>query len=153
MFYFRFFKHLSVHGDRMRFDLAHAGREERKCQDLMSQAQYHVARARRVDEEERALRRKQEEERENFRQKQRELMAKAAEERKLREEAMLVKRKEYVEKTKNALLFAEMPSEKSAKKGGRHRREDASGDEENEEPRQRKGKGSGGKGRRYDINF
>lgn len=66
----RFFKYLSVHGDRMRYDLAQAAKEERKCQDLLSQAQYHVARARRVDEEERALRRKQEEEREAFRLRQ-----------------------------------------------------------------------------------
>jgi hypothetical protein len=37
--------------------------EARRCQDLLSQAQYHVARARRLDEEEKMLRRKQEEER------------------------------------------------------------------------------------------
>jgi RNA polymerase-associated protein CTR9 len=54
----------------MRYDVTLAGLEARQCQDLLSQAQYHVARARRVDEEERQLRRKQEEEREAFRLKQ-----------------------------------------------------------------------------------
>ncbi len=42
----------------------------RQCSDLLSQAQYHVARARKIDEEERELRKKQEEERDALRQKQ-----------------------------------------------------------------------------------
>lgn len=54
----------------MRYDVNVAGLEARQCQDLLSQAQYHVARARRLDEEEKQLRRKQEEERESFRLKQ-----------------------------------------------------------------------------------
>lgn len=54
----------------MRYDVNVAGLEARQCQDLLSQAQYHVARARRLDEEEKLLRRKQEEERESFRLKQ-----------------------------------------------------------------------------------
>lgn len=54
----------------MRYDVTLAGLEARQCQDLLSQAQYHVARARKVDEEEKQLRRKQEEEREAFRLKQ-----------------------------------------------------------------------------------
>ena len=36
----------------MKYDLARAAIEARKCQDLLSQAQYHVARARKIDEEE-----------------------------------------------------------------------------------------------------
>lgn len=40
--------------------------EARRCQDLLSQAQYHVARARRLDEEEKSLRKKQQEERYDF---------------------------------------------------------------------------------------
>lgn len=43
----------------MKYDLARAAIEARQCQDLLSQAQYHVARARKIDEEERALRKKQ----------------------------------------------------------------------------------------------
>lgn len=54
----------------MRYDITLAGLEARQCQDLLSQAQYHVARARRVDEEERFLRRKQEDERTAFKLRQ-----------------------------------------------------------------------------------
>lgn len=66
----RYFTFLAVHGDRMRYDVSLADCEAKQCQDLLSQAQYHVARARKVDEEEKQLRKKQEEEREIFRQKQ-----------------------------------------------------------------------------------
>lgn len=66
----KYFQYLSVNGDRTKYDLHHASAEAKQCQDLLSQAQYHVARARKVDEEERNLRRKQEEEREAFRLKQ-----------------------------------------------------------------------------------
>jgi RNA polymerase-associated protein CTR9 len=60
----------------MKYDLARAAIEARQCQDLLSQAQYHVARARKIDEEERNLRRKQQEERERFKEKQLELQRK-----------------------------------------------------------------------------
>lgn len=66
----RYFQYLAVHGDRMRYDVSLADCEAKQCQDLLSQAQYHVARARKVDEEEKQLRKKQEEEREIFRQRQ-----------------------------------------------------------------------------------
>lgn len=68
----RYFTHLSQHGDRTRFDLAQSAAEARQCLDLLSQAQYHVARARKIDEEDRALRKKQEGEREAIRRKQQE---------------------------------------------------------------------------------
>ncbi|XP_021927029.1 RNA polymerase-associated protein CTR9 homolog isoform X3 [Zootermopsis nevadensis] len=120
----KYFNYLSVHGDRMRYDVTLAGLEARQCQDLLSQAQYHVARARRVDEEERQLRRKQEEEREAFRLKQMEEQKKLEEKKRLEIEELLKKRQEYREKTKNALLFGDMPSEKPTKKGaGRKRAE------------------------------
>lgn len=54
----------------MKFDLEQAAAEARQCSDLLSQAQYHVAKARKIDEQERELRRKQEEERDTLRQKQ-----------------------------------------------------------------------------------
>lgn len=54
----------------MRYDINLAGAEARQCQDLLSQAQYHVARARRVDEEEKKMRKKQEEERVAFKLRQ-----------------------------------------------------------------------------------
>ncbi|KAJ9588645.1 hypothetical protein L9F63_018058, partial [Diploptera punctata] len=91
----------------------------KKYEDLLSQAQYHVARARRVDEEERQLRRKQEEEREAFRMKQKEEQKKMEEKKRMEFEEMCKKRQEYREKTKNALLFGDMPSEKPKKGGGK----------------------------------
>lgn len=66
----RFFVYLSKEGDRMKFDLNFATHEARKCADYLSQAQHHVARARKVDEEEKQLRERQEKERESIRQKQ-----------------------------------------------------------------------------------
>lgn len=73
-FRYRYFSYLAEHGDRMQYDVTLAGMEARQCQDLLSQAQYHVARARRVDEEERLLRRKQEDERTAFKMRQLEEM-------------------------------------------------------------------------------
>lgn len=58
----------------MRYDVILAGLEAQQCHDLLSQAQYHVARARRIDEEERLLRRKQDEERTAFKLRQQEEM-------------------------------------------------------------------------------
>merc|ERR1712045_826190 len=66
----KYFQYLAVEGDKMKYDLARAAIEARQCQDLLSQAQYHVARARKIDEEERTLRKKQQEEREKFRKAQ-----------------------------------------------------------------------------------
>ncbi|KOX73587.1 RNA polymerase-associated protein CTR9 like protein, partial [Melipona quadrifasciata] len=114
----KYFQYLSTHKKRMG-QLAQA--EAKRCQDLLSQAQYHVARARRLDEEEKMLRRKQEEERQAFKMRQTEEQRKLEEMRRQKEEEMLQKRQEYVEKTKNALVFGEMPSEKPGRKGKRTR--------------------------------
>nr|XP_020461978.1 RNA polymerase-associated protein CTR9 homolog [Monopterus albus] len=116
----RYFSYLSKAGDKMRFDLALAASEARQCNDLLSQAQYHVARARKQDEEEKELRAKQEQERDLLRQQ----MLKEQEEKRNREaeeqKKLLEQRTLFVEKTKNLLMFAEgskeMPKEK--KKGG-----------------------------------
>ncbi len=51
----------------MKYDLARAAIEARQCQDLISQANYHKERAKKIDEEEQKLRRKQQEESERFR--------------------------------------------------------------------------------------
>lgn len=56
----KYFQFLGTQGEKMD-QLAET--EAKKCQDLLSQAQYHVARARRLDEEEKILRKRQEEER------------------------------------------------------------------------------------------
>lgn len=103
--FYRYFEYLSMHGDRMRYDVAMADLEAKQCQDLLSQAQYHVARARKMDNDEREMRRKQEEEREALRVKQIEEQNKALQRQEEQRKEMLLKRQEYREKTKNALLF------------------------------------------------
>uniref|UniRef100_A0A3P9HKF3 RNA polymerase-associated protein CTR9 homolog n=1 Tax=Oryzias latipes TaxID=8090 RepID=A0A3P9HKF3_ORYLA len=116
----RYFSYLSKTGDKMRFDLALAASEARQCSDLLSQAQYHVARARKQDEEEKELRAKQEQERDLLRQQllkqQEEKRNKEAEEQK----KLLEQRALFVEKTKNLLSFADVPKDvaKEKKKGG-----------------------------------
>lgn len=106
-----------MHGDKTRFNIDVAGIEANQCQDLLSQAQYHVARARRIDEEEKALKRKQEEERMAFKMRQEEERRRREELAKSSREQMLAKRQEYVEKTKNLVLTLEVPQEKERKKG------------------------------------
>ncbi|XP_018410914.1 PREDICTED: RNA polymerase-associated protein CTR9 homolog [Nanorana parkeri] len=115
----RYFNYLSKVGDKMRFDLALAASEARQCSDLLSQAQYHVARARKQDEEEKELRAKQEQERELLKQK----LLKQQEEKRLKGEEeqkkLLEQRAQYVEKTKNLLQFTgEMETSKEKKRGG-----------------------------------
>lgn len=58
-----------MNGDRLKYDLGAAAAEANQCRDLLSQAQYHVVRARKQDDEEKALRRKQDEERQALKQK------------------------------------------------------------------------------------
>lgn len=55
--------------------------------------------------------------------RQTEEQRKLEEMRRQKEEEMLQKRQEYVEKTKNALVFGEMPSEKPGRKGKKIRTE------------------------------
>lgn len=148
----RYFSHLSHHGDRMKYDLAQAAAEARQCQDLLSQAQYHVARARHLDEEERELRRKQEAERDALKQKQMEEKRRMDEEKRRQDEELMQKRTEYKEKTKNLLVFSEMPDEKSHRKKGRRREDnyvsDSSGEDENVEPKKKRKKDDdGGEGK------
>ncbi|XP_061884611.1 RNA polymerase-associated protein CTR9 homolog [Entelurus aequoreus] len=126
----RYFSYLSKAGDKMRFDLAHAASEARQCSDLLSQAQYHVARARKQDEEDKELRAKQEQERDLLRQQ----MLKEQEDRRNREaeeqKKLLEQRALFVEKTKNLLTFAEGSKEasKEKKKGGGGGRRKKGGD-------------------------
>lgn len=139
---FRYFTYLSVHGDKQRYNIALASIEANQCQDLLSQAQYHVSRARRIDEEERTLRTKQEQERAAFKQRQEQDRLLEVEKRRKAEEEMLAKREEFKEKTKNALLFSESMPEK--KKGpGRGRRDEYVSDSGSEGDGNREG-GEGG---------
>ena len=111
----KYFGYLKIYGDKTKFDLAWAVLEEQRCQDLLQQAQYHVVRARRMDDEEQEIRKKQEIEREALRQKTLEEQ-RAKEEEKLKQEKELIqKRQEYVEKTKNILIFEPVPEEKPKK--------------------------------------
>ncbi|XP_041472175.1 RNA polymerase-associated protein CTR9 homolog isoform X1 [Lytechinus variegatus] len=141
----RYFTYLSKSGDRMRFDLTQAGVEARQCADLLSQAQYHVQRARRQDEEERALRQKQEEEREALRQKHMEIQMAKRHEEEERMKALIEKRTEFIEKTKNILTLPDIveTKPKAGRKGRRGKNtgeiySEGSGSEEDEEPRQKK---------------
>ncbi|OXU31345.1 hypothetical protein TSAR_012690 [Trichomalopsis sarcophagae] len=112
----KYFQYLARREEKMK---QVAGKEARSCQDLLSQAQYHVARARRMDEEEKMLRKKHEEESQTLKMRQMEEQRKMEEMRRQKEEEMLQKRQEYVEKTKSALVFGEIPNEKSGKKGSK----------------------------------
>ncbi|KAK5873996.1 hypothetical protein PBY51_018987 [Eleginops maclovinus] len=151
----RYFSYLSKAGDKMRFDLALAASEARQCSDLLSQAQYHVARARKQDEEEKELRAKQEQERDILRQQ----MMKEQTDKRNKEvqdqKKLLEQRALYVEKTKNLLTFAEGSKEmaKEKKKGGGGRRKKGGdmdefvnddSDEEKELRRKKKRKGGSG---------
>ena len=105
----------------MKYDLARAAIEARQCQDLLSQAQYHVARARKIDEEEKSLRRKQQEEREKFRQRQLELQKLMEEEKRKKLEDSAKAREEYKEKMKRATEIEDIndvPATKSKCKTG-----------------------------------
>ncbi|KAM8894993.1 RNA polymerase-associated protein CTR9 homolog [Spinachia spinachia] len=150
----RYFSYLCKAGDKMRFDLALAASEARQCSDLLSQAQYHVARARKQDEEEKELRAKQEQERDILRQQikkeQTEKRNKEVEEQK----KLLEQRALYVEKTKNLLTFAEGSKEMSKEKkksGGRRKRggdmdEFVNDDSDDDLPLKKKKKKRGGSG-------
>lgn len=113
-----------MHGDKTRYNIALASIEANQCQDLLSQAQYHVSRARRIDEEERNLRTKQEFERAAFKKRQEEERQVEVERRRKAEEEMLAKREEFKEKTKGALLFSEPMPEAKKKGPGRGRRDE-----------------------------
>lgn len=130
----KYFTYLNVHGDKTRFNITVAGTEASQCQDLLSQAQYHVARARRIDEEDKSMRMKQEMERSAFKLKQEEERKRMEEERHRTMGEMMKKREEYKEKTKGAMII-EMPDE-GPKKRGRGRRDSIidSGDSDGPRP-------------------
>ncbi|XP_063697011.1 RNA polymerase-associated protein CTR9 homolog [Culicoides brevitarsis] len=118
----KYFTYLAQNGDKTRLNVNLAQAEANQCQDLLSQAQYHVARARRIDEQEKSLRQKQEEERREFKKRQEEERRRMEELRHKTKEEMLAKRQEYIEKTKNAILLATVVDEKPQK--GRKRRDE-----------------------------
>jgi len=98
----KYFNYLAVEGDKMKYDLSRAAIEARQCQDLLSQAQYHVARAKAIDEQEREQKRKQHQEREQYRLSQLELQRKLEEEQRSKMEEKAKLRESYKEKMKAA---------------------------------------------------
>lgn len=130
----KYFTYLNVNGDKTRFNISVAGTEAGQCQDLLSQAQYHVARARRIDEEDKSMKHKQEVERSAFKQKQEEERHRLEVERHRTIEEMLKKREEYKEKTKGAMIIG--MTDEGPKKRGRGRRDSIvdSGDSDGPRP-------------------
>ncbi|CAL4139063.1 unnamed protein product, partial [Meganyctiphanes norvegica] len=120
----KYFNHLSVNGDRLKYDLGSAAAEANQCRDLLSQAQYHVARARRQDEEEKSLRRKQDDERSALNRKHLEVVKQREEDRLKKLENKIIARGEYKEKMRRAMEIQE-PVEDKKKGGGRGRKRDA----------------------------
>ncbi|BFZ05310.1 hypothetical protein BsWGS_08349 [Bradybaena similaris] len=147
----RYFTYLSQHGDRMKFDLAQAAAEAQQCSDLLSQAQYHVARARKIDEAEKEIRKRQEEEMEAIKQKH---LSEQLEKQKQKEELekkMLEQRAVFVEKAKKINLEPE-PDDRPRKSGGKRskRTEDgeilSEGSEDDQPKKKRKKRSSSGSG-------
>ena len=88
----------------------------RACSDLLAQAQHHVARARKIDEQERQLREKQEQEREMFRQRQQLEIEQKAKEKEQHLQQMEEQRQQFRLKTQNLLQFREEAPEKKKQK-------------------------------------
>uniref|UniRef100_A0ABD2W7J2 UDP-N-acetylglucosamine--peptide N-acetylglucosaminyltransferase SPINDLY n=1 Tax=Trichogramma kaykai TaxID=54128 RepID=A0ABD2W7J2_9HYME len=129
----RYFKYLHETGERVKHI---AEIEARKCQDLLSQAQYHVKRAIKQYEEDELLRKKQQEERLALKLRQTEEQKKLEEIRRQKEEELLQKRQQFVEKTKNVLSdLSEMPKEKekqNKRKKGQSEEQISGSDSDNE---------------------
>lgn len=123
----KYFQHLAVEGDRMKFDLGRAQIEAKQCQDLLSQAQYHVARARKVHEEEEKLRKKQKEEREKLKRMQLEMQREVEERKRQKKEEEAKLRQDYIEKMKQATIIDEI-DDKPAKKSQGRRQKGADGE-------------------------
>ncbi|XP_017492305.1 PREDICTED: RNA polymerase-associated protein CTR9 homolog, partial [Rhagoletis zephyria] len=114
----RYFDHLRLNPEPTKFDPVAAGAEEQRCKDLITQAQHHVARARRADAEEQEARRRQEAERAALRAKAQEESRAREEERRKVEKELIAKRQEFVAKTKSILIFDPQMEEKPKKGGG-----------------------------------
>jgi len=127
----KYFQYLAVEGDKMKYDLARAAIEARQCQDLLSQAQYHVARAKTIDDQEKELRKRQHQERERFRQEQEAILRKKEEERREQLAEKAKTRESYREKMSNVMRIDVIDDAPTSKKG-------------------RGGGGGGGRGRKRD---
>ncbi|VDP50897.1 unnamed protein product, partial [Schistosoma mattheei] len=129
------FNHLSKLNEVL--NQAMAADEARICQDLLSQAKYHLDRAKSREEQERVVRKRQEEEREAQRKRQLELQQQAEQMRLDRERRLEEERGRFLEKAKQIIIepVVEVCCLFSSFKiygGGSRKRDDfiASGDEE-----------------------
>jgi len=114
----RYFQYLAVEGDKMKYDLTRAAVEARQCQDLLSQAQYHVARAKTIDEQEKEQRKRQHEEREKFRAEQETILKSNENERRTQLEEKNKAREAYREKMSSAIKIDMINDTPAARKGG-----------------------------------
>lgn len=92
------FDHLSKSNEVIQPDISMD--EARTCQDLLSQAKYHLDRAKSREEQERIVRKRQEEEREIHRKRQLELQEQAEQIRLQRERRLEVERGRFLERAK-----------------------------------------------------
>ncbi|WAR02104.1 CTR9-like protein [Mya arenaria] len=123
-------------------ELAH-----RQCSDLLSQAQYHVARARKIDEEEQELRKHRDEERAAVRQRFNEEKEARRRKKEEQEKLMMERRQVFVDKAKTMVFEAE-PEERKSSKSKNRRRDDGeilSENSEDERPRKKKRGKKGGR--------
>uniref|UniRef100_A0A0L8GE16 RNA polymerase-associated protein CTR9 homolog n=1 Tax=Octopus bimaculoides TaxID=37653 RepID=A0A0L8GE16_OCTBM len=143
----RYFMYLGQHGDRMKFDLAQAAIEAGQCHDLLSQAQYHVARARQIDEQEKEVRKQQEQAREAHHQKQQQIIMERQKEKEEKERRLAEQRAVIVQKAKKLAQEVEAAEEEKPKRKKKKYDDeivtDGSGDEMPRKKKRRKGGGSG----------
>lgn len=129
--------------DRSRFEIKYDfkldGIEAKKCEDLLKQTEYHLSRAKRIDEDEREMKRRQQEEREETRLKMVEEQTKREQEllqqkMALQQQKMVMqaKRDEIMKRTQNMTASAMDDDKKSRKRGAKKDNADeyvSSGDE------------------------
>ncbi|BHF72144.1 protein required for normal CLN1 and CLN2 G1 cyclin expression [Sparganum proliferum] len=102
-----------------------AADEAKACQDLLSQAKYHLDRAKSREEQERVFRQRQEEEREAKRQREAEVQAKVEALRLEREKRLEEERGKFLEKAKQIIIDPVAVEKKGRKSGaGGKRRTD-----------------------------
>ncbi|GAA52741.1 RNA polymerase-associated protein CTR9 homolog [Clonorchis sinensis] len=116
------FDHLSKSNEVL--NQALAADEARTCQDLLSQAKYHLDRAKSREEQERVVRKRQEDEREAQRKRQIELQKQAEQMRLERERRLEEERGRFLEKAKQIVLEPVIEDRKGRKSAGGSRKRD-----------------------------
>lgn len=127
-----------------KYNTTQAQAEARQCSDLLSQAQYHVARARKLDEEEKDFREKQERERQELLAKLEEKSKEEHEKKQKEREELVAKRQQFVEQSKHKTKFEEMPSEGKGRSGRRGKKERREGEIVTSSDEEEGAAGSGG---------